>query len=93
MYIGCMTSGEVIEKILCGALAEAGVTIPQERFPLIVRGGENDLGRRVTYYLNYSGETVKTACAGGTELLSGAALAGSAQIEIAPWNLAIIEEN
>ena len=93
LYIGCMTSDEAIEKILGDVLAEAGVMIPQEHFPLIVRRGVNDLGRRVTYYLNYSGESVKAACAEGTDLLSGAVIAGGAQIEIMPWNLAIIEEN
>ena len=92
MYIGCMTGDEVLCKLLGDALSEAGVTIPKERFPLIVRRGENDLGKKVAYYLNYSGETAFAQVCAGTELISGRRYAAGETAEIGAWDLAIIEE-
>lgn len=93
MYIGCMMSDEALGKLLGDALTEAGVAIPQERFPLIVRRGENDLGRKVTYYLNYTGEEIEAPVCAGTELISGKAYAEAEAAKIAAWDLAIIEED
>lgn len=93
VYIGCMTGEEVLCNVLRGALTEAGVEIPAQRFPVIVRGGVNDMGRRVCYYLNYSGEAQQAeACMDGTELLGGRRVHAGETLQLAPWNLAIVEE-
>jgi beta-galactosidase len=56
--------------------------------------GVNRLGKRLHYYFNYSGAEVKLtySYAPGTSLLDGKAVAKSAELTLAPWDLAIIEE-
>ena len=91
VYLGCMTDDAVLERILGEVLRDAGVKQADAHFPVIVRSGENDFGRRVTFLLNYSGSR-QTACApAGTNLLSGERTAQGERITLEPWNLAIIE--
>lgn len=93
VYIGCMTGEEMTRRVLADALGEAGVSLPKAHFPLIVRRGVNGEGRRVSYLLNYSAEE-QTACApGGTELITGRAVGQDEEIRLAPWGVAVVEEN
>ena len=93
VYLGCMTGEAVLDNVLRGALTDAGVQIPEQAFPVIVRGGVNDAGRRVTFCFNYSAEA-QQARAGmtGRELLGGRAVAKGETLTLAPWGLAILEE-
>ncbi|MBQ5421850.1 MAG: hypothetical protein IIU26_06430, partial [Clostridium sp.] len=63
-------------------------------FPVIVKRGVNALGRKVTYYLNYSPAEQVTVHAGGagTELLGGEAVPEGAALAIGAWDLKIVEE-
>ena len=65
--------------------------MPEERFPLIVRRGVNQLGRAITYYLNYSAQARRCPCSGGVELLSEAPLAPGDTLELPAWGTAIVE--
>lgn len=56
-YLGCMTDADTLKTILASVLSAAGVSLPEEQFPVIVRKGTNDAGRTIRYYLNYSGQT------------------------------------
>lgn len=67
--------------------------MPAQQFPVIVRGGVNDLGRRVTFYLNYSADAQQTqACMTGWELLGDKTVAKGEALALAPWGLAVLEE-
>jgi hypothetical protein len=48
----------------------------------------------IHYYLNYSGDSQKVTYpyGGGSDLLSGEAVARSQEILLKPWDLAIVEE-
>lgn len=52
------------------------------------------MGKRVRYFFNYSGEPVsfRYASGAGINLLTGKSIAPGSQIELAPWDLAIVEE-
>jgi beta-galactosidase len=52
------------------------------------------MGKRLHYYFNYSGAEVKLSYAygAGTNLLDGKAVEKTTQLTLAPWDLAIIEE-
>jgi len=92
LHLGCMTSAELLEKILKETLLESGVRVSEVHFPLIMRSGVNDLGRRVTFLLNYSWDPAKASSpADGRELLADASVCAGDRIEIAPWGAAIIE--
>lgn len=92
-YLGCMTGKEVLEKVLQDALQEAGVEIPSERFPVIVRKGKNDFGKDVRFYLNYSAgeQTVQSNIPSGYDLISGDRIAGGEMLSINPWDVRMIE--
>ena len=93
VYLGCMTGEAVLDNVLRGALTDAGVQIPGQAFPVILRGGVNDFGRRVTFCLNYSADARQVqACMTGRELLGGRTVAKGETLTLAPWGLAILEE-
>ena len=47
VYIGCMTDEETLKSVYKAVLPEAGVEIPENHYPMIVRKGLNDLGKTV----------------------------------------------
>lgn len=93
-YLGCMVEDEMLEQILEDVLAQAGIPGEPERFPVIVRKGKNDFGKEVVFYLNYSAQTKKTVWRGekAVELVRGDEICPGEELEIAPWNLCIVEK-
>ena len=65
-----------------------------EGFPVIVRKGVNGLGRRLWYYLNYSGREQSAVYAGkdGCDILTGDSVRAKEGITIPAWDLRIVEE-
>jgi beta-galactosidase len=95
-YIGFMPSDAMIEKIMAGEVERAGVepSMAGVRFPLIVRGGTLKNGHAVRYMFNYSATPQQlTVARAGTELLHDRKLASGQKIDLAAWDLAIVEEN
>ncbi|MGC4012728.1 MAG: beta-galactosidase trimerization domain-containing protein [Pseudomonas sp.] len=94
IYIGFMPSDALAEKIVEAEVARAGVapSVPGVRFPLIVRGGTLN-GHAIRYVLNYSASPqTMTVPHAGTELLHDRKVERGARIDLAPWDVAIIEE-
>jgi beta-galactosidase len=96
LYEGTYLSDKLQTAILKGALDKAGLTNADQQLPaaIHVQHGTNRLGKRLHYYFNYSSAEVKLtySYAPGTNLLDGKPVAKSAQLTLAPWDLAIIEE-
>lgn len=94
VYLGCMTDQKTLEKVLGNVLQDAGVEQIEERFPVIVRKGKNDLGKTVRFYLNYSKDEQMTeyGFADGVELLTGDEIKTRDVLKIMPWGVKIIEE-
>jgi beta-galactosidase len=95
-YIGCGTSNAITEKILEGAVKDAGLWGNDQdlKFPLITKSGTNQKGKIIHYYFNYSGET-KTFTypySQGVSLLTNETVAMRSQITLSPWGFQIIEE-
>lgn len=95
-YVGCMTSPEVMNRVLASALQEAGVwgTDQELAFPLIVKTGVNKQGRTVRYYFNYSSEPVAFEYRHGAavELLGDERVAAGQRLTIERWGVKIIVE-
>ena len=87
------TDADTLWLILREALRDAQISIPKEQYPLIRRTGTNDLGKQITYYLNYSGAETSFVYDGadGTELISGETLTSGQTYSIGAWNLCIVE--
>ena len=94
VYLGCMMGEEALERILTGFLEDARVEIPEERFPVIVRKGTNDLGETVRFYFNYSSnvQQVKHAFTDGTEILTEEDIKSQDTLEMKAWDVKIITE-
>jgi beta-galactosidase len=85
MYIACLPSAAIMAKILARAARDAGCWGADQElaFPLITRFGQNEAGRLVHYYFNYSA---------GRQLISGAEIAPGQEIKLPAWGFVIIEE-
>ena len=92
-YVGTMLDREKLKEYLLQAAADAGITPPEERWPLIHRVGTSPAGARLHYLLNYSGEerTVLSRW-NGRELLSGNAVSEGDSLTLTDWGVLIIEE-
>jgi beta-galactosidase len=96
LYEGTYLSDKMQSAVLKGELNKAGLTSPDQQLPAAVhvQHGVNRLGKRLHYYFNYSSAEVKVpyTFASGTNLLEGRFVTQGAQLTLAPWDLAIIEE-
>jgi len=95
-YVGCMTSNQVLEKILANEVKNAGLWGDAQKlyFPVITKDGLNDLGKRVRYIFNYSSKpiSVKYTFGNGHELLLNKTVDKNTLLELEPWGMKIIEE-
>jgi beta-galactosidase len=96
VYIGCVTSSEVTEKILTDAVKKASLWTQAQtlHFPTITKQGVNARGKTIHYLFNYSGvsTTVSYPFSGGRELLRDEKIEKNTQLELEPWAVRIIEE-
>lgn len=94
-YIGFMPTDALAEKILAEEVRRAGIEVPTLRWPITIRSGILNNGRKVRYLLNYSNQPQSAALphAAGSELLSNARIAAEAPIALKPWGVAILEED
>ena len=91
-YIGAHLDPEVLEPLLERLLPALGLSVPETRWPLVVKEGTNDLGRTVRYLLNYSAAPARTAApADCTDLLTERAYDRGAALQIPAWSAAILE--
>lgn len=95
-YIGCMTSNEVMEKILANEVKIAGLWGEAQKlyYPIITKTGINDLGKTVHYLFNYSSKpaSVNYTFGNGHELLLDKAVDKNSLVVLEPWGMKIIEE-
>lgn len=96
LYLGAFFGDELLEEILRTYLISTGYPSPLSdklRFPVILKRGQNDFGKELYYYFNYSDkEQTATHIGGnGVELLSEKAVTSQQVLTLAPWELAIVE--
>lgn len=95
-YIGCLTSQAITEKILEQAVKGAGLwgTDQALKFPLIVKSGINQSGKKLHYYFNYSAQpqTVMYPYPAGVMLLTGKKVAQNNPMALPAWGFEIVEE-
>ncbi len=59
VYLGCHIDSGLLKDLLRFVCTRAGVTLPREQYPVILKRGMNDLDREIIYYFNY-GEEAQT---------------------------------
>jgi len=96
VYEGTYLSDALQTAVLKGELEKIGLAGPDQQLPATVHAqhGVNRQGKRLHYYFNYSSAEAKASYAygAGTNLLDGKAVAKNTVLALAPWDLAIIEE-
>lgn len=96
LYLATMFDQAALTKILRDFFADADPSILANsdcHFPVIIKEGTNDFGKKVRFYFNYSGEeqTVVYKGLSGTELLSGDKVSDGDTIQMNAWDFVIIE--
>lgn len=95
-YEGTVLTDELQQKVMREVLELAGLIGADQQVPGAVRlrQGVSPRGKTLRYYLNYSGATQTFAYPhkSGVELLSSKLIHSGQPIELAPWDVAIIEE-
>ena len=95
-YEGTFLSDALQQDLVRDVLADAHLATPPPLPPhLIEKSGVNALGRTIHYFLNYSSspQTFSYSQRSGADLLTGKPIAASQSVNLAPWDLVIIEEN
>ena len=96
-YEGTALSDGLQQAVVLDVLRESGLTSSDQDLPESVRvkHGINRAGKRIHYYLNYSGSPANFtyAYAAGRDLLTGDAVGRGKSVSLAPWDLAILEED
>jgi beta-galactosidase len=91
-----MLSDAIQEKIILSELEKCNIKTPDQdiRWPLITKSGINDENKLIHYYYNYSSESGEFSYPyqEGKELISGEKVSQGQMLQIAPWDVLIIEE-
>ncbi len=56
VYLGCYLDAAVLKDLLRHICAKAGMSLPKEQYPVILKRGVNSMGKEILYYFNYSEE-------------------------------------
>ena len=94
IYAGCLMNDAWTKALVRHALTRAGIPAPHaDLYPVVVKSGVNEAGNRIMYYLNFSGISRSVTCeSGGLELLSSGEVSPGALLDLAPWDLRIVEQ-
>ena len=97
IYEGTYLSDKLQKAVLQSQLQELGMIGPDQQLPQAVRtrSGINGFKRPVRYYFNYSGAeaSFNYPHKPGTNLLTNRRVGAAEKLTLAPWDLAIIEED
>lgn len=96
LYLGAFFGDEMLEELLAHYLRDngcKGLGAHTPHFPVIIKHGQNDFGKELYYYFNYSGkeQTVLHITSDGTELLTGNTIMSGQTLTLPAWDCRIIE--
>ncbi len=95
VYMGCMAGEDFVKDLLSISLKESGLwgKTQELSFPVIVRSGVNQFGKKITYVFNYSDKEVKVSNVFGDAemLLEEKQIKEKEEITLAPWGFVILE--
>jgi len=95
-YEGTFLSNDLQQHIVLDTLKDAGISSTEGQLPSSIRekSGVNGFGKPLHYFLNYSSAPQTFVYNGhaGADLLTGIAVRPAQTVSLAPWDLAIVEE-
>ena len=97
VYEGTVPSDAVQQALLARVLDHAQLSGPDRKLPASVRvkHGVNREGDAIHYYFNFSSsaQSIAYPYGSGAELLSNHPIATGATLSLAPWDVAIVEQD
>jgi beta-galactosidase len=97
LYEGAYLSDKLQTAVLRYALQQVDLTGPNQDLPSSIhaQSGVNRFGKSIHYYFNYSGAEVGFTYSGpdGKNLIDAKPVSHGTKLTLAPWDLAVIEEN
>ena len=96
LYLATYFDEAMLEKVLTQYFETFSSDLQKHKdchFPVIIKEGENDFGKNVRFYFNYSGQTqiVAVSSFDGTNLLTGESVHSGDSITLEPWGYIILE--
>lgn len=95
-YLATMTSPDCLKAVLRRVLARSGLWGKEQtaQFPLHIASGENQSGKMVRFYFNYSNDSMEQEYLheDGTELFTGRNVKAGETLKLGPWEFLIVEE-
>lgn len=94
IYVGCHFDAAIMKELLTYSVEKAGIRLPDEQYPVIIKRGVNDYGKEVTYYFNYADTPVKITWHGKDArlLLQEQTVSDKDVLTLGGWDLLIFEE-
>ena len=95
-YIGCRISPALMDEVLKDVIKKAGLWSVEQAttFPLILRSGTNQDGKKIHYVFNYSGQnqTLSYPYNQASNLLTGESYSKGTSITLPAWGFVVTEE-
>lgn len=94
-YEGTVLSDALQRAVVLDVLTRAGLTGPDQKLPAPVRVKHGEArGKRLHFYFNYSPaqQTFLYSYGSATDLLAGRTVPSGATLKLAPWDVAVLEE-
>ncbi len=94
IYIGCYFNSGLLKNLLSYAVKDAGLTLPAEQYPVIIKRGINEYGRGITYFFNYAETPAAITWKGGDArlLLQDQKIKTGDTLALKSWDFLIVEE-
>ena len=94
-YLGCYFSPQALDALLTQLLPTLGISLPMLRYPIIRHTGINELGKPITYYLNFSNTPKQFTYTedAGVLLLEDTTIQPQDRITLPAWGTVIVEQS
>lgn len=93
-YIGCHTDSRSLEQIIEKVMEVSGIQKKNMYFPVIMKSGINDDGKKVNFIFNYSSDAQNVVYeeGSGENILNEGKINTNDEITIEPWDFVVVEE-
>lgn len=95
-YIGCYTEKQVLKEIYQSAMESANLSdkIPNVAWPIIIKNGCNEQGKKLHYVLHYSEDDSSLECPyeNVKDILTGNSYKKGENISLRDWDVVILQE-
>ena len=90
--VGCILDEHDTAVVLENALIDCGISIPEARFPVTVKTGINKYEEKITFVLNYSGDSSEYVLSEDcTDIITGSKIHEGDSITLPPWGYLICQ--